>query len=119
MTRAVALLGLLVLVGCGGRTVVIKEQEKRPANVRYGGGTGDTYEDAVVIKGAENQKQGVEAEYAFISEKHGKRGNDWEVVAQSLMKENGKAYDMIEIELRPQGGKRYYYFDLTECSWVK
>ena len=119
MRCATVLLSLVVLVGCGGRTVVIKEQAKRPPNVRYAGGTGDTYEDAVIIKGAKNQKQGVEAEYAFISEKHGERGSDWDVVAQSLMKEGGKAYDMIEIELKPDKGKRYYYFDMTECSWVK
>ncbi|MBD3418741.1 MAG: hypothetical protein GF398_01360 [Chitinivibrionales bacterium] len=75
--------------------------------------------DAIVIIGATNQKEGVQAEYEFISEKYGKRKKEWKVVAQSISRDTDKLFDIIEIETIPDGDRYFYYFDITKCSWSR
>lgn len=95
----------------------LDEQPEKPHNVFYRGGDGGSYQDAVVIRGAENQRRGVEAEYAFICRHHGEQNQDWKVSSQTMLKEDGKTYDMVEIELTSDNSHRYYYFDVSGNSW--
>ena len=119
-TSLLIVAAFLVTAGCtGGRSVAQgKERTAPPAQYNYSGGSGGSAEEAVVILGAHNQREAVEAEYAFIGQKYGKRGKEWSVAAQSLRKEENKVYDCIEIEVAGTSDRRYFYFDVTRFSWI-
>ncbi|MBD3391850.1 MAG: hypothetical protein GF418_07320 [Chitinivibrionales bacterium] len=122
-TAAHMLLALVVCLGCVSKETVrirVKEADELPRGrkVKYEGGMGESREDAVVIIGAEDLKQGVAAEYDFISQLHGRKNKDWRVKAQSQSREGGKIYDIIEMEILESGETHYYYFDISNCSWV-
>ena len=112
----------MLAAGCVSKqTVRIKVRESkelpRSKKVRYEGGTGESREQAVVIVGAKDIKEGVAAEYDFISENHGRKGKAWRIKGQSQAREEDKVYDMIEIELIESQKTHYYYFDITNCAW--
>ncbi len=90
----------------------------RGRKVKYEGGTGESKEQAVIIMGAENLKEGVTAEYDFISEMHGRKDRDWRVKGQNQAREGAIIYDIIEMEIISSGETHYYYFDTSNCSWV-
>lgn len=73
---------------------------------------GTTMENAIIIENAEDQFQGVDAEYRYLSEMYGDRGVSWILKKQSLIKENGRYYDFIEIKLSI-GSEVSLYFDIT------
>lgn len=115
---ALAALIALCLAGCSSsrQGVDLEEGAQKPDNIFYHGGNGDTYETAVKIDGSRDPKVILAAEYAFISKQYGKKGKDWRVASQSLSKEKNKVFDIMEIELLPQGYRRYYYFDVSGSS---
>ena len=126
MTRhkyLVIVLAACAIAGCVSKETVnlrrTREARQLPRGrkIRYEGGTGESREQAVVIIGAEDLKEGVAAEYDFISELHGKKGKKWRVKGQSQVREAGRIYDMIEIRLIDSQRTHYYYFDITNCSW--
>ena len=52
----------------------------------FTGGSGDSREEAIVIKNAENHRAGVRAEYLYLQERFGKRDVHWKLVMQVLLK---------------------------------
>lgn len=82
--------------------------------ITYEENSGDSIENAIVIHGALNEKEGVYAEYEYLSKKFGERGKDWKLVQQSVTDGiKGKYYDEMEIILS-DGTKRTICFDITE-----
>lgn len=78
------------------------------SGVYYQGGSGDTIEDAIIIKGAQNEFAGVAAEYNWI---------DWhypryEKIMNSMVEKKEKRFDAITIST-PAGSKNIY-FDITD-----
>lgn len=112
---AVVALGL----GCLTRQSlkVIESDEIRQEKVAYEGGSGESADNAIVIEGAMNRKAAVAAEYDFISKLHGKKGKGWRLDSQSRSREGERVFDILEIHLIGPGTTRYYYFDITHCSW--
>jgi hypothetical protein len=112
-----------VPLGCGSKqTIRVRrtreaDQLPRGRKINYEGGAGESREDAVIIAGAKDIKEGVAAEYDFISELHGKKNKDWRLKSQNQIREGGKVYDMIEMEVLKSGRTHYYYFDITNCAW--
>jgi hypothetical protein len=82
--------------------------------VAYEGGDGKTVENAIVIKYAENESNGVAAEYAFIAKINGEKFKDWKPVAQSTINKENKKIDLINILLIEKNETISYYFDITE-----
>jgi hypothetical protein len=81
--------------------------------IRFDGGDGLSVENAIIINGTENGKEGIIAEFIYIGKKHGERNTDWKPIMQSLVNRNGKSYDEIQIEDIKTNNKISYYFDIT------
>ena len=62
------------------------------------GGSGDSREDAIVIKNAANHLAGVDAEYLYLQKRFGDRDYQWRLVFQMLLK-GEKPIDRLTIEL--------------------
>ncbi|KKP33148.1 MAG: hypothetical protein A2312_02980 [Candidatus Staskawiczbacteria bacterium RIFOXYB2_FULL_32_9] len=85
--------------------------------VNYLQNLGNSIGDAIVITGVLTDKEGTSSEYQYISDKFGKRDVDWKLKTQSLLKENGKHFDKIDITLN-SGEEKTFYFDV-ESFWDK
>jgi len=87
-----------------------QKPEKGPRGVSFIGGSGESLEQAVVIKDAKDSPGAVDAENHWLKvhlPKFTKTG-------QALLGEKGKKFD--EITLRsPDGAVKKVYFDITEC----
>ena len=80
--------------------------------IQYKGGDGTTQVKAIVILGAKDNQEGIDAEYEIISEMLGERFIDWELVRQTLIQEEDKSYDQIEIK---SGDDQFViWFDITD-----
>jgi hypothetical protein len=82
--------------------------------VTYEGGNGKTVENAIVIKNAENERNGVAAEYTYIAKINGEKFKDWKPVGQSTITKDNKKIDFINIQLIQKNETVSYYFDITE-----
>ena len=108
----------LVFCFCAGRQdISVGKQPKISPTIQYLGGSGDSYEEAVKITGVTKQSEGVDAEYKYLSDKYGVKGKDWSIAGQTIFREKGKVFDVIEIRLSTGGENRIYYFDVTNFPW--
>ncbi len=82
--------------------------------VTYEGGDGKTVENAIVIRNAENERNGVAAEYAYIAKINGEKFKDWNTVGNSTITRDNKKIDLITIQLIQKNETLSYYFDITE-----
>ena len=48
-----------------------------------------------------------------------KKNEGWSIVGQTIIKENKKVFDVIEIRLGTDSDRRIYYFDVTSFPWKK
>ena len=79
--------------------------------IQYKGGDGSRKEEAIIILGAADEIQGVDAEYTWL-EKFGKQNINWELNDQELLDEGNKQYDILRIKFR-SGETKEFYFDIT------
>jgi adenosylmethionine-8-amino-7-oxononanoate aminotransferase len=126
---AVALAALVLCVGCATHRSDLDPDvdaavQKRFASeliakvdsgkIRYEGGDGSSVERAVRIAGAANGNEGVQAEYYFISRKHGVQGADWQAAGQRSFTDNkGRKYDVVVVQVSGEYTPLTYYFDST------
>lgn len=111
---------LLVFVGCAGRqATTLQSQQKANSQPVFRGGSGESLEDALVIGGVGKQSEGLDAEYGYVSSKHGVKNKEWRLMGQTIVKEHGKIFDVLEIELIPSSEGRIYYFDVSAFPWKK
>jgi hypothetical protein len=75
----------------------------------FEGGDGSSIEQAVVIKNAKNEEEGVDAEAKWVRKVH----HGWEKGNQALLSDKGRHYDRIEYTT-PKGKTETVYFDITE-----
>jgi hypothetical protein len=78
----------------------------------FAGGSGDSREEAVVIKNAANHRAGVDAEYLYLQKRFGERDIHWKLVMQALL-QGDKPVDWLKIELT-DGTTKNIYFDISE-----
>lgn len=117
---SLCILSVIIVTGCVTRMAVKNgSQGPRLPKISYSDASGDSYKEAVKITGAQKQSQGVEAEYNWISKKHGLKDRDWKIVGQVMIHEDGNVYDVIEISLGTQTDRRIYYFDVSDFSWKR
>ena len=87
---------------------------QKPVPVKIGklvfeGGDGSSIEQAVVIKNAKGEEDGVDAESKWIRKVH----PGWRKGDQALLSKDGKSYDRIDYTT-PKGEARMIFFDITE-----
>ncbi len=80
--------------------------------VRFAGGSGDSREEAIVIKNAANHRAGVVAEYHYLYTRFGQRDLHWRLVCQALLKSDPPV-DRLTIELS-DGTIKDIYFDVSD-----
>ncbi len=98
-----------VLPACAQPAPVTSAKPK----ITFQGGPGDKPETAVVISGAPNSMAGIAAEYDYLGKHFGPQNKFWKLKRQSLLRQDGKIYDRIEIELG-DGSKKTVFFDISE-----
>ena len=72
-----------------------------------------TKEEAVIIIGAKNEMEGVDAEYNWLEEKFGKQNINWEMNDQQFIDEGEKQFDVLRIKFR-DGKIEEFWFDITD-----
>lgn len=72
----------------------------------------NTKEEAVIILGAKNEMEGVDAEYNWLEERFGKQNINWELNDQELINEGDKQFDVMRIKFR-DGKIKEFWFDIT------
>jgi predicted GNAT superfamily acetyltransferase len=83
------------------------------SGIRFIGGDGSSMENALVIRGARDENEGLTAEINYISRKHGERDKYWKMLLRSNFRKNGIPYVEYRIEDYRTGSKIEYYFDNT------
>jgi hypothetical protein len=78
---------------------------------------GDSYETAIKITDA-NEDTGVDAEYYCLFKRFGRRNEKWKLMSQTLMVENGRYYDVMDIQMIESGEKVVVYFDIQDFYGV-
>lgn len=96
---------------CSAQPAPVSEQPAK-SPITFKGGPGDTPETAVIITGAPNSMAGIAAEYQYLGKKFGPRNQFWKLKRQSVMKQNGRIYDRLELELKG-GRKQTIFFDIS------
>jgi hypothetical protein len=118
MKIASAVAAGLMFLGCASYQGTRQQNAQHESRAHFGGGPGDTYETAVIIEGAASQTAGMQAEYAYIGQRLGKKDKDWRLVGQTMDRENKRVYDVLEVEALNTHTHSFYYFNITQCSWI-
>jgi hypothetical protein len=102
------------------QTIKINDAENiKKGQVTYSGGSGDSYETAIIIRGTQYNKKpenAVAAEYDYISGMYGKKDKEWVVEEQSSGQEKDKVYDMVRVKISSNGKMHFFYFDISFFS---
>ena len=75
---------------------------------RFIGGNGKSISEAIIIRGAKNEMEGIAAEKYWLRENM----PGWSLVRQELFTEKDKVYDGLKIR-STYGEERLIYFDIT------
>ncbi len=62
--------------------------------ISFNGGKGLSKEKAIIILGAENEMEGVDAEYNWLEQKFG----EWEMFDQTLLDDRNRQFDILKIK---------------------
>jgi hypothetical protein len=110
---------VLVIAACISRQSVKLggSGDSNKDHIVFAGGSGDSYETAIIIKAPQvlrKQEDAVAAEYDYISGLYGKKDKEWKVEEQSMVKENEKTYDMVRVQILLNGKLHFFYFDISQ-----
>jgi hypothetical protein len=109
---------ILIIPGCIARQTVKMDNsgDRKKEQITFSGGTGDSYETAIILKAPQSlrkQEDAVAAEYDYISGLYGKKDKEWKVEEQSMVKENEKTYDMVRVKIISNEKLHFFYFDIS------
>jgi hypothetical protein len=82
-------------------------------SIRFEGGSGRSENDAIVVRGAKGEKDGVASEYQFLSLVYGQQGTAWKLEKQALLEHDGRNIDEMDV-VTASGEKVVYYFDISD-----
>ena len=74
---------------------------------------GLTKKEAIIILGAKDETEGVDAEYLWLEEKYGEENVDWEMIDQTLSDEGDRQFDILKIKFS-DGKTEEFWFDITD-----
>jgi len=77
------------------------------------GGTGDSIQNAIVIRKTPKGLSAAGAEHLFLTRRFGERGKDWMLKQRDLLQADGKVYDTYRVQLA-DANERTLYFDVTD-----
>jgi len=77
--------------------------------IKYKGGNGSSKEQAIIILGADNEFEGVDAECDYLESKYGEH----EIESQVFIGEADKKYDVLNIKFSDEN-KKELWFDITD-----
>ena len=98
--------------GATNTTSAVKAKAPDPVKIGhlvFEGGDGSSMEQAVLIRHAKTEEEGVDAEAKWIRKIH----PGWRKGNQALLGDKGKHYDRIEYTT-PDGKTETIFFDITE-----
>lgn len=109
------IVGLIcVVVSCASHQAVRTDSALDVApTFSFSENEGSSFHDAIIVSGVKTQRQGIEAEHQFISKLHGQRGEDWFLVGQTIIHEQNKIVDVVEIQISNSPDRKIFYFDAT------
>ena len=81
--------------------------------IQYKGGDGSSKEKGIIIFGAKNEFEGVDAEYTWLEQKYGNAEVDWEMIDQTLLDEGDRQFDLLRRKFL-SGETKEFWFDITE-----
>lgn len=113
LKNAFYLVLVVLLASCGSSRPAKGTVTLSYGDVSFEGGNGKNFKKAVVIEGAENTKEGVEAEMYYLSAHYGERGKDWIMLSKGQQEKDGKYYELIEIGLEGKEKSEIIYFDIS------
>ncbi len=88
--------------------------KKQQPQLIFTGGPGDSAAKAVVIRGAPNLLAVVQGEVQFLTERYGKRDEDWVLEDRMTTRVGNRLYHVVRVKARYNTNK-IIYFDITEC----
>ncbi|TXT55370.1 MAG: hypothetical protein BAJATHORv1_40281 [Candidatus Thorarchaeota archaeon] len=80
-------------------------------------GEGASINDPIRIVDVVTHFEAIDAEYHLLRELHGKKDEDWFLIKQTLLSEQGRYIDVLDIQLA-DGTLMSIFFDITEF-WGK
>lgn len=103
----------VVVSSCTMRQAVRAADPVEEASATFSVEKGTSFHEAVKVDGVKNQREGIAAEYRYISDLHGQRGQDWFLVGQTVIQHQTKLVDVVEIQLAASEIHEVIYFDAT------
>jgi len=82
-------------------------------SIRFEGGDGSNIKQAIVIKGAKGESDGVAAEYKYLEMLYGPKGQGHNVRGQALMENGARSFDKLDVDLK-DGRSISVFFDITD-----
>ena len=79
----------------------------------YKGGNGLDTGEAIIIIGAIDELEGIDAEYIWLEEKYGKQDLEWELIDQEFIDLDNIKYDLLKIKFQ-NGEIKKFWFDITD-----
>lgn len=102
-----------VVSSCTMRQAIKPVLPMELASATYSNDNGTSFHKAVKVEGVKNQREGIAAEYHYISDLHGARGQDWFLVGQTVIQNKEKLLDVVEIQLSNPEDRKVIFFDAT------
>jgi hypothetical protein len=81
--------------------------------VRFEGGDGSSWDNAVVVRGAALEFEGIAATFAWIEHQFGPKNVGWKLVSHSSGGDEHRKIDTFDIAVA-DGSKCRVFFDVTE-----
>ena len=102
----------LLLVSCSPRPTVNSSALGPVSSVcTFSEKSGESFNQAILIGGVQTQRDGMAAEYHYISGKFGTRGKDWFLLRQTILSDANRIIDVVEIQLQDPAERKLIYFD--------
>ncbi|MBD3408180.1 MAG: hypothetical protein GF411_18810 [Candidatus Lokiarchaeota archaeon] len=76
-------------------------------------GSGSSENDPIFISEITTHFEAVDAEYQYIRDAYGLKNRDWKLIKQTLLNNDGKYIDVIDIQLA-DGTPISLFFDITK-----
>ena len=112
MKVSVVVVALLVFVSCSSRLYTSSDGGLNGnAAVHFSDNSGESFNEAIVVYGINSSKEAIDAEYKYISDRHGIRGQDWFLLGQTIVAEKSKVVDVVEFRLSTPADRRVIFFD--------
>lgn len=104
----------VAIFSCAPRQALTVDSNNNYAGaVSFSEGNGASFHDAVLVNGVSSPAEGIAAEHRYISTLHGQRGQDWFLVGQTLVQEQNRIVDVVEIQLNDPGNRKVIFFDAS------